>query len=386
MLGMLMTVSPFAIDMYLPAFAQIASDFNTTPARISLSVTTYFIGFGIGQIVYGPLLDRYGRKKPLYAGLGIYILTCFGCVQAESLEVLAGLRFLQALGGCVAGVAAMTMVRDFFPVEESAKIFSLLILILGLSPLLAPTLGGFIASGLGWHWVFIALSMLALLVMIISFVFLPSPYKPDPSISLKVKPIANTFLSILKTRQFYTYALSAAFSFATLFIYVAGSPIIFMEIFHVSPKAYGGIFALLSVGFIGGNQVNILLLRKYTSEQLFRAALIGQVIIAIVFLTGVWNGWYGLTATIVMFFILLSCLGLIYPNGSALAIAPFASNVGSASALLGFLQIGIAGIASGCIGLFNSNNSVPIVIMIVISSFIALFILFAGIRQINRHA
>jgi len=372
---MLMTISPFAIDMYLPAFSKIAEDFHTTTARVSLSITSYFFGFAFGQLIYGPLLDRFGRKKPLYVGIVIYIICCAGCMISHSVGMLVGFRFIQALGGCVAGVAAMTMARDFFPVEESAKIFSLLILILGLSPLLAPTLGGFITAGLGWQWVFIGLMLLAALVMAIVIFFLPTGYQPDPTISLRAKPMINSFLSILRNKQFYTYTLSASFSFATLLVYVAGSSLIFMEIYHVSPQLFGGIFALLSVGFIGGNQVNILLLKRYKSEDLFRVALISQLIFAIIFLIGAIYGWWGLISTIVMFFLLLSTIGLIYPNGSALALAPFTTSVGTASALLGFLQIGIGGLASSSIGLFNSTNSVPIMAVEVAVSLIANLIL-----------
>jgi len=374
-LGMLMTISPFAIDMYLPAFLKIAEDFHTTTARVSLSITSYFFGFAFGQLIYGPLLDRFGRKKPLYVGIVIYIICCAGCMISHSVGMLVGFRFIQALGGCVAGVAAMTMARDFFPVEESAKIFSLLILILGLSQLLAPTIGGFITAGLGWQWVFIGLMLLAALVMAIVIFFLPTGYQPDPTISLRAKPMINSFLSILRNKQFYTYTLSAFFSFATLLVYVAGSSLIFMEIYHVSPQLFGGIFALLSVGFIGGNQVNILLLKRYKSEDLFRVALISQLIFAIIFLIGAIYGWWGLVSTIVLFFLLLSTIGLIYPNGSALALAPFTTSVGTASALLGFLQIGIGGLASSSIGLFNSTNSVPIMAVEVAVSLIANLIL-----------
>jgi len=374
-LGMLMTISPFAIDMYLPAFSKIAEDFHTTTARVSLSITSYFFGFAFGQLIYGPLLDRFGRKKPLYVGLVIYVICCAGCMVSHSVGMLVGFRFIQALGGCVAGVAAMTMARDFFPVEESAKIFSLLILILGLSPLLAPTLGGFITAGFGWQWVFIGLMLLAALVMAIVMLFLPTGYQPDPTISLRAKPMINSFLSILRNKQFYTYTLSASFSFATLLVYVAGSSLIFMEIYHVSPQLFGGIFALLSVGFIGGNQVNILLLKRYKSEDLYRVALISQLVVAIIFLIGAIYGWWGLVTTIVMFFLLLSTIGLIYPNGSALALAPFTTSVGTASALLGFLQIGIGGLASSSIGLFNSTNSVPIMAVEVAVSLIANLIL-----------
>jgi len=146
LLGLLSVVTPFAIDMYLPAFSRIAGDFRTTTSVISLSLSTYFIGFALGQILYGPLLDRFGRKRPLYFGLALYILASIGCSQAHSINAFIALRFIQALGGCAAQVAALAMVRDFFHVKESAKIFSLLFLIIGVSPLLAPTIGSALVS------------------------------------------------------------------------------------------------------------------------------------------------------------------------------------------------------------------------------------------------
>src|SRR5260221_8766356 len=154
MLGVLMSLSPFAIDMYLPAFQQIASDFGTTPARVALSVSSYFIGLAFGQLLYGPLLDRFGRKRPLYIGLTTFLIASLACMQATSVDALVALRFLQASGGCVAWVGAMAMVRDFFAVDESVKIFSLLILILGLSPFLAPSLCGFVPVTFRWTRVF----------------------------------------------------------------------------------------------------------------------------------------------------------------------------------------------------------------------------------------
>ncbi len=382
-LGSLMTVSPFSIDMYLSAFPQVAKDLATTPARISFSLASYFIGLAIGQVFYGPLLDRFGRKKPLYAGLMIYILASIGCIMSGAIEVLIAFRFIQALGGGVAFVATLAMVRDFFPVEESAKIISLLMLILGLSPLLAPTIGGFVATWFGWHAVFILLAAIVLIILLIVFLFLPEGHQPDPSISLKIKPIIAGFFSILRNQQFNIYALSGAFSFAGLFVYVAGSPVIFMDVFHVRPQAYGGIFALLSVGFIGGNQLNIFILRKYKSEQIFRFALMCQLITSIIFLVGSFNNWYGLTGMIVMFFISLSCLGLTYPNASALALVPFKRNVGSASALIGFLQIGIASLASTCVGIFNSNDIPPIIAVLTCTSLIASLLFFLGQKRMN---
>lgn len=382
-LGALATVSPFAIDLYLPAFSQIAADFRTTPAQISLSISSYFIGMAIGQIMYGPLLDRFGRKKPLYAGLAVFILSSIGCMHSQSVETLVTFRFIQALGGSVAWVAAVAMVRDFFPVKESARIFSLLILILGVSPLLAPTFGGFITTALGWEVIFFLLAVIGGLILALIFFFLPEGHQPDPGISLKPKPILKTFVSIIRNPQFYTYTFSGAFSFATLFIYVAGSPVIFMEIFEVSPGIYGAIFALLSVGFIGGSQLNIFLTRRFASEKLFRVALVCQVIASFFFLLGTWNGWLDLYTTIAMFFVALSCLGICNPNANALALAPFTRNVGSASALLGCTQIGVAALASSGVALFNAQNTIPIVGLMAGTCTVALLILLAGEKKIN---
>lgn len=377
-LGSLSTITPFAIDLYLPAFAQLAKDFGTNTATVSLSVSSYFIGMAIGQILYGPFLDRFGRKPPLYVGLSIFLLASFGCTLSWDITSLVVFRFLQALGGSVAWVGAVAMVRDFFPVEASARIYSLLFLIIGVSPLLAPTVGGLIVTSFGWQSIFIFLILITLIIILFVIFYLPEGHAPDPTISIRLKPMILTFFDILKNPVFRKYVFAGAFSFSTLFIYVAGSPIIFMEMYHVSPNVYGGIFALLSVGFIGGGQVNILLTKKFSSEKIFRTSLIAQVIASALFLIGVATQVLGLYGIIAMFFICLSCLGLTNPNGNALALAPFTRTVGSASALLGFIQIGVASLMSFGVGLFNATNALPSVFLMSATSAIALVMLLAS--------
>lgn len=381
-LGALITISPFSIDMYLPAFSKIAADFGSTTAKVSLSLSSYFVGMAIGQILYGPLLDRYGRKRPMYYGLTLYIAASIGCAFSDSVEVLVAMRFLQALGASVAWVSSMAMVRDFWPVEESAKIFSLLILILGVSPLLAPLAGSFIVDAFGWQWVFYSLCIIVVLIIGAAFFYLPQRYKPDPTVTLKPGPILKTFYEILRNRQFITYTLAGAFAFANMFIYLAGSPAIFMERFGIGPKAYSGIFALLAVGFIGSNQVNILLLKKYKSEQIFRVALFTLVLINAIFLIGALNNLFDIVTTIIIFFFSLSCLGFIYPNSSALALSPFSRNLGSASALIGSMQIGTAGLISAGVGMFKQVDIIPVALMMISVSFVALMILFIGRRRV----
>ncbi len=383
-LGALSTISPFAIDMYLPAFPGIADALHTSTARIALSISSYFAGLAAGQLFYGPLLDRFGRKRPLHAGLIIFIVASLLCLCVRRLAWLVAMRFVQALGGCAAQVASMAMVRDFFPVRETARIISLLILILGVSPLLAPTVGGFAAIHLGWQWVFVILALFAFLNLAVSFWRLPEGHPPDQSVSLKFLPILLNYAAVLREPQFITFALSGAFAFSGLLVYVAGSPIIFMEVFHVSAHAFGGIFAGLAVGFIGSNQVNVLLLRKFTSAQIFSAALWIQCPSSLLFLVGTIYGWFGLATTLALLFVALSSLGLAYPNAAALALAPFDHNIGSASAMLGFLQIGVSGLASATIGIFDSHRMLPVTLILAATSWLGLAILLAGKRCIAR--
>jgi len=374
-------ITPFSVDMYLPAFARIAAEFKTTTPAVSLSLSTYFIGFALGQVLYGPLLDRFGRKRPIYAGLSLYLIASVGCIHPPSLRALIVLRFLEAIGGCVAQVASVAMVKDFFPPDQSAKVFSLLFLIIGVSPLLAPTMGSLIMLWLGWPWIFIALSAFAILTLAVIAFQLPEVHRPDRSISLKPQALIGTFWRIVTQPQFCTYALAGAFSFAGLFAYVAGSPIIFMDGFRVSEQAFGAIFAVLTLGFIGGSQLNVFLLRWWSSEKIFRTALTVQVLTGMVFLAGSRLGWYGLGATLVLFFVFLSCLGLTYPNAAAIALAPFSRNAGSASALLGFIQMGTGAAVSTGIGFIGAN---AVVALLAGTASLAAVIFLIGRRRLGQ--
>jgi MFS transporter, DHA1 family, multidrug resistance protein len=383
-LGALSTISPFAIDMYLPAFPEMAAALHTSTARISLSLSSYFAGLAAGQLFYGPLLDRFGRRLPLYAGLFLFIAASVLCLGAHSVKWLIAMRFVQALGGCAAQVAAMAMVRDFFHVDETAKIISLLILIISASPLLAPSVGVFVATHMGWRWVFIVLSAFVVFMLVVAQCFLPEGHKADRNIELRPGPILRNYADVIKEPQFITYALAGAFAFSGLLVYVSSSPIIFMEVYHVSSGQFSAIFAGLAVGFIGSNQINVLLLKEFTSQQIFRATLLVQCPVALLLLAGTWLGLLNLPATLVLLFISLSSLGLAYPNAAALALVPFDRNIGSASAMVGFLQIGVSVLASATIGIFNSHTMMPLAVVMAITSWIALVILNVGKRRIRQ--
>jgi DHA1 family bicyclomycin/chloramphenicol resistance-like MFS transporter len=383
-LGSLTALGPFSIDMYLPGFSGIAKDLHTTVAKVSMSLSSYFIGISVGQLLYGPLLDRFGRKKPLFIGLMVYILASLGCVYVADIDTFIGLRFIQAIGSCAATVASVAMVRDLFPVKDIPKVFSLLMLVLGLSPMLAPTIGGYVTEDFGWHTVFFILMCMGIAILIASQIGLPNSYKPDTSISLKPKPIISNFLKVLKEPQFYTYAFTGAIAFSGLFTYVAASPIVFMDIYHVDAKTYGWIFAFMSVSFIGSSQLNSVLLKKFSSEQMIFAALISQSVISITFLILSLNNLLGLYETIAMLFLFLACLGISNPNTAGLTMAPFAKNAGSASALMGAIQLGLGALASFAVGVFVKNSVTPMVVIIASTTIIAFIVLNIGKRFIKQ--
>ncbi len=377
-LGLLSAIAPFSIDMYLPGFPAIAKSYTISTTQVTLSLSSFFIGISLGQILYGPLLDRFGRKKPLYAGLFLYLLATTGCYFAPSIEVLIGLRFIQAIGSCAAGVVSMTMVRDFFPPVENAKIFSLLLLVLGVSPMIAPSIGGVIIANFGWEAIFMALFLLVAIVLLIVFLFLPESRKADKSYSIKAKPILLGYWQILKTPQFITYAVGGSIALSGLFAYISNSPIIFMEGYGISNKTYGWIFAILSIGFVGTSQFNRLFAKHFKSEQIIIGAISMMVIIGTILLYGLSQHWFGMIGTIVLIFLFLGCIGISNPNAAALSMAPFEKNAGSAASLFGFLQWGIAGLSSVIVSYFKSQTPIPLAIFLVGSAILAFIIVYIG--------
>ncbi len=356
-LGTLSAIGPFSIDMYLPGFPSIATNLHTTVAEVALSLSSFFIGISAGQLLYGPLLDRFGRKSPLYFGISLYIVASLGCAAATSVNALIAMRFLQAVGGCAGMVVARAMVRDIFPVSENAKVFALLMLVVAVSPLVAPTLGGYIAANLDWHYIFYVLTGFGVFILAGIHFVLPESRKPDTSVSLLPKPILRNFYSVFTEPQFYTYVFTSSIASAGLYAYIAGSPGVFIQMYKVSAQQYGWVFAFAAVGLIGSSQLNSLLLGKFKSEQIIVGSLLCQSAIALVFFAGMLYGWWNLYAAAGGVFLYLCCQGFTFPNASALALAPFEKKAGSASALMGSIQMSLGALASAVVS-FLSNRSV----------------------------
>ncbi len=377
-LGLLSAIGPFSIDMYLPGFTSIARDLSTDVSKVSLTLSGFFIGIAVGQLLYGPLLDKYGRTKPLYFGLGLYILASLGCAFASSVNMLILFRFLQAIGGCAGMVASRAMVRDLFDVKESAKVFSLLMLVIGISPLLAPTIGGYVTAALGWRYVFVILLVIVLFILIVSRFLLPETRPPAKDYSLAPKFILKKFANIFKQPQFVIYTFASAFTAAGLYAYIAGSPHVFMEIFGASSQLYGWIFAIVAGALVVATQINTRILRVTSSEKIIPVAILFQSIAGLLLFIGFLNNWWGMAGSIVLCSVFLACQGFTFPNASALALAPFEQNAGSASALLGCVQMAVGTLSSALVSIFHNNTAVPLGFVMALCAVIAFAILVAG--------
>jgi DHA1 family bicyclomycin/chloramphenicol resistance-like MFS transporter len=385
-LGSLATISPFSIDMYLPGFPRIATDLHTTIDKVQLSLTGYLIGICIGQVLYGPLLDRFGRKKPLYFGLVIYMLASVGCAFTTSVNALIVMRFFQAIGGCVGLVASQALVSDLFSKEKRAEVFSMITLVIAISPMIAPTVGGYVTAAFGWNWIFFILAGIAIAILGGIYFFLPTGKEADTSVSLKPKAVLHSFFTVIRQPQFLIYTLAGGLATAAPFAYIAGSSDVFMNIYKVTEQQYGWIFAFLAVAMIGSTQLNHFLLKKYNSEQIIKTTLLYQSAVGTLLVLGVYNNWYNLYTLIGMMFIFLTGQGLTGPNTSALSLAPFKKHTGSASALMGSWRMGAGAIISIIVSVLHNNTAIPMVGMMAACSLVSLVLLFVGNATVNNAA
>jgi len=385
-LGALATISPFSIDMYLPGFPAIALDLNTTIDQVQLSLTAYLVGIAAGQLLYGPLLDRFGRKRPLYVGLTVYILASIGCAFTESIHALIFMRFLQALGGCAGIVSAQALVRDIFPVSKTAQAFALITLVISVSPMIAPTVGGYVTAHIGWQYVFAILATITLLILIASYFFLPKGRGADPSVSLKPKAVARNFYTVIRNPQFLVYAVTGGIASAAPFAYIAGSPSVFMNLYGLTEQQYGWVFALLAFAMIGSTQLNHIILKKFTSEQVIRFALFYQTFMGLLLVAGVYFELFNVYTLVAMMFVFFAGQGITGPNATALSLAPFSKQAGSASALFGSWRLGAGGIISAIVSLFHNNTALPMVATMAACAIVGLIILTLGNFRVKYKA
>jgi len=363
-LGAMTAFAPLSVDMYLPAFPELQRVFATDAGQVQLTLATFLVAFALGQVVYGPLADRFGRKPPLYAGLSLFVLASIGCALAQDIGQLAALRFLQALGAGAGVVVARAMVRDLFPPSEAVSVFSRLMLVIGVAPMLAPLLGGYLLLWFGWQSIFLALALFGLLCLLAIAVRLPESLAPENVQRLSARGMALGYAALLADRRFLGPALVGGLSIAGMFVYITVSPFVFIEVLGVPTESYGWIFGLNALGFILASQFNARFGRLFGPARVLPVAVALQLLVGLALLLGGAAGLGGRWGVFLPVFAYLVCLGFIMPNTAALAMAPFGRNAGSASALLGLLQFGLAAVAAAIAGVFAHDSALPMALLI----------------------
>ena len=364
MLGALIAFAPMSIDMYLPGLPTIAAEFGAETSAAQFTLASFFIGLALGQAIHGPLADRYGRKPPLYAGLTLYIVASIGCALAPNLATLIVLRFFQALGGCAGIVIARAIVRDCCDAHTSARVFSLLMLIMGLAPILAPFIGGWILWFAGWRAIFAGLALFGLACLFAVWRHLQETRPKDTIASASIGAALRGYGDLLRDRYFMGYVLTGGLAHAGMFAYITGSPHVFIEVYGVSAQNFGWLFGLNAFGLIASSQVNRHLLARYSTDTILQRANRATVLLGLAMLAVAVSGWGGLPGLLVPLLGYSITLGFTGPNANANALAYQGRRAGSASALLGALQFGIATLSSMLVGLVGGDSALPMAAVI----------------------
>lgn len=357
-LAAVIAIGPLSIDMYLPSLPAMQAHFGADTASTQLTLSAYFFGLALGQLIYGPITDRLGRKRPLLFGLGLYALVSLGCALAPSMDSLILLRFLQALGGCAGMVITRAMVRDCFPPQEMARVLSTLVLIMGVAPILAPLVGAQIYILMGWSAIFIVMAVFSLLCFAAIAWGIPETSR-SRSGALSFSGILASYVRLLGHRRFMGYALAGGVAQSGMFAYISASSFVFIEVYGLSPSHFGWLFGLNAFGLISAAQVNSFMLRRYRAERVLRMALTANAGCGIAMLITAATGFGGFWGIVVPLFCGMSSLGFSFPNSTAGAMAPFGDRAGMAAALLGTLQFTLASVSGAAVGYLFNGSALP---------------------------
>ncbi|MCH8553436.1 MAG: multidrug effflux MFS transporter [Natronospirillum sp.] len=360
LMGLITALGPLAIDMYLPAFVEIADGLDTTTNTIELTLASYFIGIALGQSLYGPLSDRFGRKPPLIFGLALYIAASIACALVTTAESLLLWRFVQAMGGCAGMVIARAVVRDKTEPQEAAKAFSMLILVLGVAPILAPILGTVVLSLGSWRWIFLFQGLAAAACMTWLILGLEETH-PGEERKLSFRRVFADYRELTQWREYMGFALTTGLAMGGFFAYLGSSPALLMNTYGLSPEQYAIIFGVNAAGFIALSQFNTWLLHRWHMRQVLRVVIwvlpvSGLTMAAAALLLQQPPLWLLLP----LIFVFISFIGLINPNAAACALSLPNMRVGTASALMGVMQFSIATLTTFGIGALPQTTAIPL--------------------------
>lgn len=379
-LGMLTALGPFTVDMYLPALPTITADLHTTDTVVQLTLTGTLIGLAIGQLVVGPLSDVHGRRRPLVIGTAVHVVASASCFFAPSIAVLGALRTLQGFGAAATGVIAMAVVRDLFAGRAAAVVLSRLMLVMGIAPILAPTVGGLLLNTVSWQGVFLVLAGLGMSMMVLGGCALPETLPPAARTGRGIRQVARMYLTLTQDRHFVVLVLVCGLGRGVLWAYIAGSPFVLQDQFGLNPRSYGIAFAAGAVLLIGASQLNVVLLERWSPQRICVVSLVTSTVVGIGFIALAATATGGFLGFSLPVLTLLAATGFVMPNAPALALSRHGEAAGTAAALVGFAQFAAAAMVAPAVGLLG-NTSLAVAVAMTVSATLGLCALLATIRR-----
>ncbi|MFF0460197.1 multidrug effflux MFS transporter [Streptomyces mexicanus] len=374
-LGGLTATPPLAMDMYLPSLPEVTRSLHAPAATVQLTLTACLLGMALGQLVVGPMSDRWGRRRPLLAGLAVYVLATALCAFAPTVETLVVFRLAQGLAGAAGIVIARAVVRDLYDGVAMARFFSTLMLISGVAPVVAPLIGGQILRVTDWRGVFVLLTVVGVLLGAVVWAKLPETLPPDGRHEGGVGQALGSMRTLLADRAFTGYLMAGGFAFAALFAYISASPFVVQEIYGASPQTFSLLFGLNSVGLVVVGQINgKVLVGRVRLERVLAVGLVVVILAATALLlmaAGVF-GEVGLAPVAAALFVLMSAMGITMPNTQALALMRTKQHAGSASALLGTSSFLVGAVASPLVGIAGEDTAVPMAVVQLAAALVAL--------------
>jgi len=364
MLGALAALPAVTVDMYLPSLPTVAAELHASHAAVQFTISAMLLGGGIGQLVIGPFSDRFGRRLPLLIGISLHVLFSILCSLASSIELLIALRCLQGFFNAAAGVVAIAVIRDRFVGSDAARLLSRLMLVIGVAPLFAPTIGQAIAGA--WHWraVFYALALIGVVLVAIVWRWMPETLPPKARRTRESAGVLRSYGALLRDRRFIALAIVPGLGMAVILSYVVGSPFVFQEEFGLTPGQFALLFALNGCALVGSAQINASLVRRVSPARILRVAALVQLVCASLLLLVAITGIGGLPALLGALWLVLGTQGMIPPNASVLALNDYGHMAGTAAAVIGALQAGVAGLVSPLVGVFGGGSVAMAAVML----------------------
>jgi DHA1 family bicyclomycin/chloramphenicol resistance-like MFS transporter len=375
-LGVLVALGPLTIDMYLPALPKIADDLSVSSSIVQLTLTGTLLGLALGQLIVGSLSDSLGRRRPLMAGIVLHMAASVVCMLASKVVVLGLARVLQGVGAAAAMVVAIAVVSDMFHDSAAATVLSRLMLVLGVAPVVAPSLGAAVLLHGSWHWVFTALVVLAGLLLLVAAFALPETLPPTHRRPLQVRGIATTYVELLRDSRFVILVLVAALGMSGLFAYIAGASFVLQGIYGLNQQAFALVFGAGAVALIGATQFNVVLLKRFTPQSITLWALAAALLFGGVFVALAVAEVGGLAGFVVPVWAILAAMGLVIPNAPAVALSRHPDAGGTAAALLGAAQFGLGAAVAPLVGVLG-NDELALAAVMAVSALVALLALLA---------